>query len=163
MVNTIAIGLNLHVLRSHSRSFRIPPSPFYNEDVSKSLVFYFPSSFEKIVNVIWIPKNSDNKPWAYICSKGRNSAFQSLKHFENSSKQLALTVHGLIFRRAYYRKDIYVSDLGGLFSGGLIFGGLIIGILRCFIQVESIIGSFLQWNLDRFNEPLYNEVLAIGI
>ena len=109
--------------------------------------------------------------WAYFRGSlfsegliiGRNSAFQSLKHFENSSKQLAPTVHGLIFRRAYYRKDIYVSDLGGLFSGGLIFGGLIIGILRCFIQVESIIGSFLQWNLDRFNEPLYNEVLAIGI
>ena len=36
-------------------------------------------------------------------------------------KQLALTVHGLIFGRAYYRKDFCVGDLGGLFSGGLLF------------------------------------------
>ena len=27
------------------------------------------------------------------------------QHHENSLKQLALTVHGLIFGRAYYRKD----------------------------------------------------------
>ena len=32
----------------------------------------------------------------------------SLKHYENSLKQQALTVHGLIFQRAYYRKDIDV-------------------------------------------------------
>ena len=38
-------------------------------------------------------------------------------------KQLALTVHGLIFGRAYYRKDFCVGDLGGLFSGGLTFRG----------------------------------------
>ena len=29
----------------------------------------------------------------------------SLKHYENSLKQLALTVHGYIFGRAYYQKD----------------------------------------------------------
>ena len=29
----------------------------------------------------------------------------SVKHYENSLKQLALTVHGLIFGRASYRKD----------------------------------------------------------
>ena len=32
----------------------------------------------------------------------------SLKHYENILKQLALTVHGLIFRRAYYRKDFCI-------------------------------------------------------
>ena len=33
----------------------------------------------------------------------------SLQHYENSLKQLALTVYGLIFGRAYYRKkDICV-------------------------------------------------------
>ena len=31
-----------------------------------------------------------------------------LKHYENSLKQLALTIHGLIFGRAYYRKDFFV-------------------------------------------------------
>ena len=46
----------------------------------------------------------------------------SLKHRENSLKQLTLTVHGLIFEGAYYRKVICVQDLGGLFSGGLILG-----------------------------------------
>ena len=52
--------------------------------------------------------------------------WNSLKHYENSLnslKQPALTVHGLIFGRAYYWKDFCVWDLGGLFSGGLIFGG----------------------------------------
>ena len=32
----------------------------------------------------------------------------SLKHYENSLKQLTLTVHGLIFGRAYHRKDICI-------------------------------------------------------
>ena len=44
-----------------------------------------------------------------------------LKHKENSLKQLTLTVHGLIFGRAYYGKYIFVIDLGGLiffFGGG---------------------------------------------
>ena len=41
----------------------------------------------------------------------------------------ALTVHGLIFGRAYYRKDFCLSDLGVLLSGGLIPGGLILRIL----------------------------------
>ena len=36
-------------------------------------------------------------------------------------KQIALTVHGLIFGRAYYWKDFCVLVLGGLFSRGLIF------------------------------------------
>ena len=31
-----------------------------------------------------------------------------LKYYENTLKQLALTVHGLILERAYYRKDICV-------------------------------------------------------
>ena len=35
------------------------------------------------------------------------------------------TVHGLIFGRAYCRKDICAWDLVGLFSGGLIFGGIL--------------------------------------
>ena len=57
----------------------------------------------------------------------RNFAFQN--GLGLTIKQLALTVHGLIFGRAYYRKDFCVWDLGGLFSGGLIFffwgGGLL--------------------------------------
>ena len=32
----------------------------------------------------------------------------SLKHYENSLKLLALTLHGHIFGRAYYRKDFCV-------------------------------------------------------
>ena len=32
----------------------------------------------------------------------------SLKHYGNSLKQLALTVHGLIFGRTHYRKDFCV-------------------------------------------------------
>ena len=32
----------------------------------------------------------------------------SLKHYKNSLKQLTLTVHGLIFERAHYRKDFCV-------------------------------------------------------
>ena len=59
-----------------------------------------------------------------------------MKIAQNRLKHLTLTVHGLIFGRAYYRKDICILHLGGLFSGGLIFGRafflgrLIIGILR---------------------------------
>ena len=50
-----------------------------------------------------------------------------------SLKQPALTVHGLIFGRAYYRKDFCVCDLGG----GVFFfgGGLIIGILLYFSYI----------------------------
>ena len=68
----------------------------------------------------------------------------SLNHCENSLKQLVLTVHGLIFGRAYYQQDFCIRDLGGLLSGGLIYlfyfiiivvfffggGGLFIGILQ---------------------------------
>ena len=53
----------------------------------------------------------------------------SLKHYENSLKQLALTVHGLIFGRAYYWKDFVSEIWGTYFREGLFFGGLIIGIL----------------------------------
>ena len=45
----------------------------------------------------------------------------SLKYYENSLKQLALTIHGQIFRSAYYRKDFCVRDLGSSFSVGLIY------------------------------------------
>ena len=41
----------------------------------------------------------------------------SLKHYENLLKHVALTVHGLILGRTYYRNDICFCDLGGLFSG----------------------------------------------
>ena len=40
--------------------------------------------------------------------------------YQNSlKKKLTLTVHGFIFGRVYYRKDICVCDLGGLFLGGI--------------------------------------------
>ena len=52
---------------------------------------------------------------------GRNFAFQN--GLGLTTKQLAVTVHGLIFGRAYYRKDFCVCDLGGLFSGGGLFWG----------------------------------------
>ena len=56
----------------------------------------------------------------------------------SSLKQLkTVIVHGLIFGRAYYRKDICVWDLGELIFGRAYYfflwgggGGLIIGILR---------------------------------
>ena len=51
---------------------------------------------------------------------GRKFAFQN--GLGLTIKQLAVTVHGFIFGRAYYRKDFCVCDLGGLFWGGLIFG-----------------------------------------
>ena len=85
-------------------------------------------------------------PWAYICSKGffaglifwgaysrRGRCYwkefciskwfgldnkNSLKYYKNTLKQLALTVHGLIFERAYYRKDIPVSEILGGGGGG---------------------------------------------
>ena len=41
----------------------------------------------------------------------------------NCLKQVAPAVYGLIFLRAYYRRDICVWDLSGLFwSEGLVFG-----------------------------------------
>ena len=49
---------------------------------------------------------------------GRKFAFQN--GLSLAIKQLALTVHGFIFGKAYYRKDFCVWDLGGLFLGGLI-------------------------------------------
>ena len=41
---------------------------------------------------------------------------------KNSLKQLTLTVHGLIFGRACYRKGFCELDLVGCFGRGLIFG-----------------------------------------
>ena len=80
-------------------------------------------------------------------------------------KQLALTVHGLIFGRAYYRKDFCVGDLGGLFSGGLFFfcggGG---GLLSEFYGIVlgdpgaasrggmEQIGQKLYWRRDKTNQ-----------
>ena len=40
--------------------------------------------------------------WVELDNKNRP------KHYQNSLKQLALTVHGLTFGRAYYRKDFCV-------------------------------------------------------
>ena len=60
----------------------------------------------------------------------------SLKHYENSLKQLALTVHGLTFGRAYYQKHFSPEIWGGggtLFSGGLI----IIIIITIFFFFEG--------------------------
>ena len=54
----------------------------------------------------------------------------SVKHYENSLKQLALTVHGLIFGRAYE------SEIWG---GRLRFGGLIFG-RACFW--EGLLSEF---------------------
>ena len=54
----------------------------------------------------------------------------SLKHYENSLKQLALTVSGLIIERAYYRKDISSEIWEAYCQDGLFLEGLIIGILR---------------------------------
>ena len=48
---------------------------------------------------------------------GRHFAFQN--GLGLTIKQLALTVHGHIFGRAYYQRDFCVSDLGGLFQGGV--------------------------------------------
>ena len=55
----------------------------------------------------------------------------SLKHSENSLRQLVLTVHVLVFGRAFYRKDSCVLDLAGLFLGGLIIGILRYELLIC--------------------------------
>ena len=57
-----------------------------------------------------------------------------MKHYENSLKQLALTVHGPIFGRAYYREGFCIGGFGRLILGRAYFfffggGGLIIGIL----------------------------------
>ena len=49
-----------------------------------------------------------------------------MKHYENSLKQLALTVHGLIFGRAYYREGFCIGGFGRLILGRayyFFFGG----------------------------------------
>ena len=78
--------------------------------------------------------------WAYFSGSlfseglviGRNFAFQngvglSIKTAKNtkmnSLKQLTVTVHGLTFRRDYYRKCNLRPRFGGLLLGRLIFGG----------------------------------------
>ena len=100
-----------------------------------------------------IPSNSDNKPWAYICSKSVFDALifggayfhwglllegilrfkcvgldnkSSLKQYENSLnnlKELTLRFHGLISGRAYYRKDICIWNFSFLFFSFLWGGG----------------------------------------
>ena len=49
------------------------------------------------------------------------------------ARVIALTVHGLIFKRAYYRKDFCVWDLGGLF-----WEGLLLGFCDTCIEMEGI-------------------------
>ena len=50
-----------------------------------------------------------------LCFKmGGLDCKNSLKHYENSLKQLALKVQGLIFGWAYYRKDFCGLRFGGL-------------------------------------------------
>ena len=61
-----------------------------------------------------------NAKWAGLGNKN------SLKHEDNSLKQLKTANTNspwALLGRAYYRKDICISDFGSLFSGGLIFGG----------------------------------------
>ena len=59
-----------------------------------------------------------------VFQNGLDLTIKTAKNTEdNSLKQLTLTVHGIIFGRAYYQKDIYICDLGHLFEGELISGG----------------------------------------
>ena len=44
----------------------------------------------------------------------------SLKHYENSLKQLGLKFYGLIFGRAYYRKDFCIDIWGAYFRESLL-------------------------------------------
>ena len=55
---------------------------------------------------------------------GGNFAFQNgLKHEYNSLKQVTLTVHGLMFGRAYFGR-IFASEIGvAYFRAGLFFEG----------------------------------------
>ena len=81
----------------------------------------------------------------------------SLNNYKNSLKQLALTVHGLIFRMAYYRKDFASEIWGAYFREGLFFiylfiyfffggGGLIIGILRYVFWLDCVpVGRIVMW------------------
>ena len=60
-----------------------------------------------------------------------------LKLEDNSLKQLSLTVQWLVFGTAYYRKDIFTSEiLGAYFREGLFLERLIIGILRYFYNIK---------------------------
>ena len=75
----------------------------------------------------------------------------SLKHYENSQKQLALTGYGLKFERAYYRKDFASEILGSYFWLGLFFGGEEGGLLSEFYGILG--GTFLKiqiWREVRF-------------
>ena len=55
--------------------------------------------------------------WVGIDNK---NTFKHQDNSKNSLKQLTLTVHGLMYGRACYRRNIRVCDLGGLLTGGLI-------------------------------------------
>ena len=94
---------NAHCYIRHCSWFHL--AQLYQEPIGLLIIF----NFARVSKRVWL----DNK--------------NSLKHFENSLKQLALTVYGLIFGRAYYRKDFCFWELGGFLLGG---GELIIGILR---------------------------------
>ena len=82
----------------------------------------------------------------------------SLKYEENNLQQLTLTVHGLIFWRAYYRKDHCVCDLGAYFWEGLLseFYGIIPIISPGLILVQK---GFLG---GLFSGSLVLERLVIG-
>ena len=60
---------------------------------------------------------------------GLDSNMKQAKTLPKQPKQpktaIALTVQGLIFGRAYYRKDFCVWDLGAYFREGLFLGGLL--------------------------------------
>ena len=70
------------------------------------------------------------------------------------SRTVTVTVHGLIFGRVYYWKDICIWDLGGLFSGGLIFsGGLLLEFYGNSSQIELIRSSKFSTHSVSFLVP----------
>ena len=102
--------------------------------------------------------------WKGFCVSqwvGRDNK-NSLKHYENSLKQLALTVRGLIFGRAYYRRAFLRLRFEGLIFGRayyrraflrLRFGALIFG--RAYYRndfVSEIWGAYIRGDLlsERF-------------
>ena len=83
----------------------------------------------------------------------------AVTHYKhNSLKQLSPTVHGLIFGRDYYRKDICVRDLVGLLLEGLSIGTLQYS-LSCtapviFPQVSSKLPSVVFSSVWIFLSPI---------
>ena len=78
-----------------------------------------------------------------------------LKHYENSLKQLALKVYGLIFGSAYYWKNFCVCDLGGGGGGGgPIFGRayLFIYLFILFYFILFFLGGDLIIGILRYLE-----------